>query len=394
MGGAGAQLLAEASDDELANCLAAPEHLGLAEMYVERFEQAVAHASRGIAVARVTGQGEHLPTLAVSAGFASTMLGRIAEAAELLDGAVDAARLVDSPFSLAWVLMNSAVTAWLAGDLVRARRQAVEVVERLQAMDASIVLPNAQSLVAQIELDDGSHRIAAEMLVDAGGGAELPRIGGFWRVFVLESLTRAEVASGRLQAAGAAADLAVTLATELDLELTLGVARRAQALVRLQAGDAAAAVELARASAAAADRVGARVEAARSRALAGRALAAADRREAAVAELRAALEAFEACGAGRDAQAARDALRRHGEVRRVTPRGETGIAGLASLTGREAEVATLVWDRRTNREIAEALFLSQKTVETHLRNVFYKVGVSSRVELARVIERSKVPAAV
>ena len=60
------------------------------------------------------------------------------------------------------------------------------------------------------------------------------------------------------------------------------------------------------------------------------------------------------------------------------------------LFGREAEIAELVWDRRTNREIAEALFLSPKTVETHLRNVFAKVGVSSRVELAREVERSKI----
>jgi NADPH:quinone reductase-like Zn-dependent oxidoreductase len=48
----------------------------------------------------------------------------------------------------------------------------------------------------------------------------------------------------------------------------------------------------------------------------------------------------------------------------------------------------LVVDRKTNREIAEALFLSPKTVETHMRNIFRKLDVSSRVEVARVVERA------
>lgn len=51
-------------------------------------------------------------------------------------------------------------------------------------------------------------------------------------------------------------------------------------------------------------------------------------------------------------------------------------------------MARLVVDRRTNPEIAEALFLSPKTVETHLRNIFRKLQVSSRVEVARAIERA------
>jgi DNA-binding NarL/FixJ family response regulator len=58
------------------------------------------------------------------------------------------------------------------------------------------------------------------------------------------------------------------------------------------------------------------------------------------------------------------------------------------LTERELQVARLVVDRKTNPEIAAELFLSQKTVETHLRNIFRKMNVSSRVELARVIERT------
>jgi DNA-binding NarL/FixJ family response regulator len=66
---------------------------------------------------------------------------------------------------------------------------------------------------------------------------------------------------------------------------------------------------------------------------------------------------------------------------------------VAALTKRELEIAGLVTDRMTNREIAAALFLSDKTIESHLRNLFMKLGVSSRTEVARTIERERAAAA-
>ncbi len=66
----------------------------------------------------------------------------------------------------------------------------------------------------------------------------------------------------------------------------------------------------------------------------------------------------------------------------------SGAGGLDDLTARELEIARLVVDRLTNAQIAETLFLSKKTVETHLRNIFAKAAVSSRVELARAVERA------
>jgi DNA-binding NarL/FixJ family response regulator len=64
-------------------------------------------------------------------------------------------------------------------------------------------------------------------------------------------------------------------------------------------------------------------------------------------------------------------------------RAPCGHPPLASLSTREREVAELVTARHTNREIAEKLVLSEKTVESHLRNIFAKLGASSRVEVAR-----------
>ena len=71
------------------------------------------------------------------------------------------------------------------------------------------------------------------------------------------------------------------------------------------------------------------------------------------------------------------------------PRRRLTGAGLDELTEREREIAELVCDRHTNRQIAGELFLSEKTIETHLRNIFVKLGVGSRVEVARAVERRR-----
>jgi DNA-binding CsgD family transcriptional regulator len=87
-------------------------------------------------------------------------------------------------------------------------------------------------------------------------------------------------------------------------------------------------------------------------------------------------------GAGWDAARARSRLRDLGVRRRVvgidTPR-----TGWAALTPAEAAVVELVTGGRTNREIAEQLFISPHTLSAHVRHVFEKMGVRSRVELTR-----------
>jgi DNA-binding NarL/FixJ family response regulator len=160
--------------------------------------------------------------------------------------------------------------------------------------------------------------------------------------------------------------------------------------VALDAGDPTKAAELALSAAAHADRAAAPIEAAIARLLAGRALGAADDRERAVEELERAANAFEACGATRWREGTERELRKLGRtVHRRTRRSAAGDGVLAELSQRELEVARLVIDRKTNREIAGELFLSMKTVEAHMRNLFRKLGVSSRVDVARTVERAE-----
>jgi DNA-binding NarL/FixJ family response regulator len=155
-------------------------------------------------------------------------------------------------------------------------------------------------------------------------------------------------------------------------------------------GEPTEAAQRALASTVSAERAGAVVEAAISRTLAGQALALAGDGDRAVAQLEQAAAALDGCGAPRLRDAAERELRKLGRpVHRRTRRGSAHGTGVDTLTERERQVADLVVDRRTNPQIAAELFLSLKTVETHLRNIFRKLDVSSRVELARAVERAR-----
>jgi DNA-binding NarL/FixJ family response regulator len=166
-------------------------------------------------------------------------------------------------------------------------------------------------------------------------------------------------------------------------------AERAAARVDLHTGDATRAAERALKSVAAAEEAGVPVEVARSRTVLGQALAQAGERDRALEELQSAATELDARGARRYRDEAERELGKLGHrVHRRTRPGTTDGAALDSLKERELQVARLVVDRKTNPEIASELFLSQKTVETHLRNIFRKIGVSSRVELARAVERA------
>jgi DNA-binding NarL/FixJ family response regulator len=108
-----------------------------------------------------------------------------------------------------------------------------------------------------------------------------------------------------------------------------------------------------------------------------------------VSELTHAAKTLHACGALRYRDQAEQELRQLGQrVHRRTRPGKTGAEGLESLTERELQIARLVVDRQTNPEIAAELFLSKKTIESHLHNMFHKLGITSRVELARAVEQS------
>ena len=125
---------------------------------------------------------------------------------------------------------------------------------------------------------------------------------------------------------------------------------------------------------------GNRFEQARTRLLFGEALRREKRRKEAREQLAAATSAFATVGASVWARRARDELRAAGAR---LPREASG----APLTAQEERVGRLVAEGLSNKEIAARLVVSTKTVEGHLRNIFEKLGVSSRTQVARVLPR-------
>jgi DNA-binding CsgD family transcriptional regulator/tetratricopeptide (TPR) repeat protein len=109
----------------------------------------------------------------------------------------------------------------------------------------------------------------------------------------------------------------------------------------------------------------------------------ADRKEA-IGRLDEAAEGYVRVGALRDAARVRARLRTLGVRRRHWTYADRPTSGWESLTDTERSVADLVAQGLTNRQVAAQMFLSPHTVSFHLRQVFRKLGIGSRVELARL----------
>ena len=380
-------------DEVIASRLDALSNLAAAETYLDQHVLGCDHGERGLRLARIHGQTHLLPILTPILGTSLALIGRMERSAEVLDDAIEAARLVGDAQGLSMNLFNRALAATMAGDLETGLRTGAESVELAGSIDNGVITAFAGAIHAQTLLEFGDASAARELLLDSVGGDEVPLLAGGWRAHFLEVLTRCHLVLGDLEEARLTVERLESEAGDHGLVLTTLMADRASAQLALTEGDAERATKLARSAVAAAEQIGTSAHVAPARALLGRALVASGATDEGIEELGAAAVEFEALGAVRyrDQVEAELRLLGHSTTHRRSIKGQSGTFGVEALTGRELEVAELVLDRRTNREIAEELFLSTKTVETHMRHIFEKLGVSSRVEVARVLARFRLP---
>ena len=368
--------VADADDDELGHYELGFCDLGWALGHLDRYEEALSQLRRGLAGCHRTGHGYFIPVLLATQLHPLIQLGRLGEAIAVGEEAVEAAWTSGNPGLLLGAHEQLAMARQLSGDTDGALRDAREAV-RLAA-EPRLWRGKAGSTFGVI-LADGQPEAGIAAGLHAAGGWQLPEVIPAERPLVWAALAEAELRRANPAAAEQAAARLETAATTLATPLAHALAARTRAAVLLADGrpDDAAAT----AACGAAIR-SAPLEAARARALEGVALAQAGDRQRSVAALKQATDEFERFGAHRLRDQTTRELRRLGV--RTWRRGPTvarDAEGIHALSPREREVAALVQAGKRNADIARELFLSLKTIESHTRNIYAKLGVSSRVEL-------------
>jgi len=371
-------------DGAFAGRLDTAYYLGFGEFFCERYDDAIRHFQRGIAVSRSSGQGQFVIPMTIGLAHALEVRGRLDEAAEAADAAVEGARLWGNRQMLCFALTADAWVSALRGELGRARASGAEAMALLDGLDESVLSGATRVHVAAAQLEAGEPEGCLQAMA-AGGAPEFPGVEPGRRAWLYSILARAELALKRPAAAREWVRRGEETAAGLGLPYAEAAVLCARAQLELEApgdgdplGAALRAAELA-------DSVGAVIQAGRARLLAGRATG----DETGLPLLERAESELGGCGAVRLRDEAARELRRRGRKTGARRRRSAGGDGLAALSGREREVADLVALGRTNKEIAAELFLSEKTVETHMSRLFNKLGVRSRAEVAEAVGRER-----
>jgi DNA-binding CsgD family transcriptional regulator len=201
----------------------------------------------------------------------------------------------------------------------------------------------------------------------------------------LELLVEAELAQGATDEAAARANRLAELGARIGCDAVVARGQRAVGRVLTATGDAAAAKPHLESAVAAFRRLEMPLEAGRTSLFLAAALCDGER-DAAIAEARSALAVFEDIGAAHHANAAAALLRSLGIP--ATRAARRGIGGPTTLTARELEVLRLIGEGLSNREMAERLFVTRKTVEHHVARVLSKLELRSRAEAAAYAVRT------
>ena len=282
--------------------------------------------------------------------------------------------LVEPPHFVVLLLVAVAIVVHLERGAIDAAVEVAQAGEARGVVEDRTYLPNYLIARGRLRIAQGLVREGVEDLLWSGQRLESLNLHwpGVWKAFAAPALA----SLGETETAARLAREHVGMARRVGAAGVLGLSlRHAAAAVgaeeRLVLLEEAVAV-LAKSSA--------RLELAHALADLGRELSRAGRRREGRVAQRKAMELAEACGAVALAGHARSELQA-GPGRRA----RLELTGPAALTAAEWRVCQQAAAGRTNREIAQSLFVSEKTIERHLSNAYHKLGVRSRFQLLAAI---------
>ena len=352
---------------------------GRAHRVLGHFEAAVADLTRGAELAKQTGRERIVLLLTIESVAPLIELGRLAEATAAAEDGLERASVFGNPRLLLWAT-NAMTRACLAtGDVTEALRHA-EGQPTVETDFHSAAEPGWCHALARAAT--GNRERAVALMADAFG-PELQAVLPADRPAAAADLLEIQLACGDVAAAERTLALCEESATRNASAWAKAISDLARARVMLAKGQAREAIEAATAAHEIA--TDAPLFAARAQLVLGHALAD-GRRGVAVNTLIEAEAEFDRFGAQRQRAETVRELRKLGH--RIIRPAQAGADPVDPLTAREREIAELVAAGQTNREIAEQLVLSTRTIDAHLRNIYAKLGIRSRVELARTTDSS------
>ncbi|MET7718566.1 LuxR C-terminal-related transcriptional regulator [Streptomyces sp. NPDC005407] len=365
--------------------------LGCAEMYLERFVDSYRHLSRGLEATSGGSQKHVLMNQLMGLSILDQWTGRLEDArrrareAEMLARALGA----DDGEGLA-MTMRAAALIWTRGrrdtaGLVALAQKGVRKTSRGTGWWAS----SAVGLLAHTQFVGGDPAGCLRTLLEKGGGEELRLVQPPFRPSLLGMLSTAALRCGDIGAARRWAQAAEADAQQLELPIQLEYVRRSRAALHATDGEHDAATELFHQSAEGFRRAGMPVQQAWTLVTGARSAQAAQGQDAALTWLDSALEISLGCGALRIREEAARVRAQVQATREPAVQGASATDQEAPdlLTTREREIAELAAAGKRSREIADQLFVSTRTVETHLSRIYRKLGISSRMALYRALQR-------
>ena len=295
--------------------------------------------------------------------------GNLEAAEALADEAASHAALAGSEFNRAWALSQRATVRAYRGDAGAARADAEEVTAICMRFEAPLPMLWAGAAIGVLELSRGDGAAAwatlapyAEALAARGGGEAF--------AILLIPAVEAQIARGELETAELRLDRLERSARLNDRLWARAESARCRALLLAARGDLPAAAEAAEGALELHTRVALPFERARALLVHGQIARRRKQKLAARESLEAALALFEELGAREWAERTREDIARLGRKRQT------------ELTESESRVARLAADGHSNKEIAQALFVTVHTVEVHLSRAYAKLGIRSRTQLA------------